>query len=135
MSAAGGENLAAIFRRLIASTGPISLMHYMGEANARYYTSRDPLGSAGDFARRFMGRMETGKDTISDPAMAAGLPGWALDYARDAGLLSGPLTTKDLAAMAHPDLPEYFQNVPRAVDTQTSDKDSRYEFLIDAAAV
>ena len=43
------DSLAAIFRRLIANTGPISLMHYMGEANARYYASRDPLGSAGDF--------------------------------------------------------------------------------------
>ncbi|MFM5949470.1 MAG: class I SAM-dependent methyltransferase [Novosphingobium sp.] len=43
------EPLAAIFRRLIANTGPISLMHYMGEANARYYDSRDPLGAAGDF--------------------------------------------------------------------------------------
>ena len=41
--------LAEIFRRLIANTGPISLMHYMGEANARYYASRDPLGTAGDF--------------------------------------------------------------------------------------
>ncbi|MFM5886583.1 MAG: class I SAM-dependent methyltransferase [Novosphingobium sp.] len=44
-----GASLAAIFRRLIANTGPISLMHYMGEANARYYASRDPLGTAGDF--------------------------------------------------------------------------------------
>ncbi len=43
------EPLAAIFERLIATTGPISLQHYMGEANARYYASRDPLGSAGDF--------------------------------------------------------------------------------------
>jgi NADH dehydrogenase [ubiquinone] 1 alpha subcomplex assembly factor 7 len=41
--------LAAIFRRLIANTGPISVMQYMGEANARYYASRDPLGAAGDF--------------------------------------------------------------------------------------
>ena len=49
MTDAGGDSLAAIFRRLIASTGPISLMHYMGEANARYYASRDPLGTAGDF--------------------------------------------------------------------------------------
>jgi NADH dehydrogenase [ubiquinone] 1 alpha subcomplex assembly factor 7 len=49
MEPTGGEPLAAIFRRLIANTGPISLMHYMGEANARYYSSRDPLGSAGDF--------------------------------------------------------------------------------------
>ena len=43
------EPLAEVFRRLIANTGPISLMHYMGEANARYYDQRDPLGTAGDF--------------------------------------------------------------------------------------
>jgi len=43
------EPLTEMFRRLIANHGPISLMHYMGEANARYYNSRDPLGSAGDF--------------------------------------------------------------------------------------
>jgi NADH dehydrogenase [ubiquinone] 1 alpha subcomplex assembly factor 7 len=42
-------SLTDIFRRLIASTGPISLAHYMGEANARYYASRDPLGAEGDF--------------------------------------------------------------------------------------
>ena len=46
---ASAESLGTIFRRLIASTGPISLMHYMGEANARYYGSRDPLGAGGDF--------------------------------------------------------------------------------------
>ena len=43
------RDLADTFRRLIASTGPISLNHYMGESNARYYADRDPLGSAGDF--------------------------------------------------------------------------------------
>jgi NADH dehydrogenase [ubiquinone] 1 alpha subcomplex assembly factor 7 len=43
------ESLAAIFRRLIATTGPISVQHFMGESNARYYASRDPLGDAGDF--------------------------------------------------------------------------------------
>lgn len=42
-------SLAASFRRLIAATGPISLLHYMGEANARYYAAKDPLGTAGDF--------------------------------------------------------------------------------------
>ncbi len=47
MSVAG--SLAASFRRLIASDGPISIQRYMGEANARYYSSRDPLGSGGDF--------------------------------------------------------------------------------------
>ena len=44
-----GEPLSAIFSRLIANTGPISMMHYMGESNARYYASRDPLGAGGDF--------------------------------------------------------------------------------------
>jgi len=43
------EPLTAIFQRLIANTGPISLMHYIGESNARYYNGRDPLGSDGDF--------------------------------------------------------------------------------------
>ena len=37
------------FRRLIKQTGPISLAQYMGESNARYYASRDPLGEQGDF--------------------------------------------------------------------------------------
>ncbi|MGX7896396.1 class I SAM-dependent methyltransferase [Tsuneonella sp. HG222] len=41
--------LAETFRRLIANTGPISLTHYMAEANARYYSKSDPLGEAGDF--------------------------------------------------------------------------------------
>ena len=49
MSEAAKGDLAASFRRLIAATGPISLAHYMGEANARYYSTRDPLGAAGDF--------------------------------------------------------------------------------------
>jgi NADH dehydrogenase [ubiquinone] 1 alpha subcomplex assembly factor 7 len=43
------EPLATIFHRLIANTGPISVQYYMGESNARYYASRDPLGDAGDF--------------------------------------------------------------------------------------
>ncbi|ABC64454.1 class I SAM-dependent methyltransferase [Erythrobacter litoralis] len=43
------ETLAEIFRRLIRNTGPISVSQFMGESNARYYDSRDPLGSAGDF--------------------------------------------------------------------------------------
>lgn len=41
--------LARSFRRLIAHDGPIPVLRYMGESNARYYASRDPLGSAGDF--------------------------------------------------------------------------------------
>jgi NADH dehydrogenase [ubiquinone] 1 alpha subcomplex assembly factor 7 len=42
-------DLAAMFRRLILNTGPISVAHFMAESNARYYNAADPLGSAGDF--------------------------------------------------------------------------------------
>ena len=41
--------LAGRLARLIAATGPISVMQYMGEAATHYYTTRDPLGVAGDF--------------------------------------------------------------------------------------
>jgi NADH dehydrogenase [ubiquinone] 1 alpha subcomplex assembly factor 7 len=40
---------ADVFRRLIHSTGPISLMQFMGESNARYYSQADALGEHGDF--------------------------------------------------------------------------------------
>lgn len=40
---------ADIFRRLIHSTGPISLLQFMGESNARYYSQADALGEQGDF--------------------------------------------------------------------------------------
>ena len=50
MSAAGGETpLALSFKRLIERHGPMPVSRYMGESNARYYTSRDPLGAGGDF--------------------------------------------------------------------------------------
>ncbi|MEE4153559.1 MAG: SAM-dependent methyltransferase [Erythrobacter sp.] len=41
---AAPADLAETFRRLIRSTGPISLAQFMAESNARYYNSRDPLG-------------------------------------------------------------------------------------------
>jgi NADH dehydrogenase [ubiquinone] 1 alpha subcomplex assembly factor 7 len=43
------RSLADSFRRLIESSGPISLAHYMAEANTRYYAKADPLGATGDF--------------------------------------------------------------------------------------
>ncbi|MEE4204846.1 MAG: SAM-dependent methyltransferase [Erythrobacter sp.] len=43
------KKLGKTFRRLIRETGPISLAQYMGESNARYYASRDPLGEDADF--------------------------------------------------------------------------------------
>ncbi|MEP5937879.1 MAG: SAM-dependent methyltransferase [Erythrobacter sp.] len=36
-------------RRLIRVNGPIPLSQFMGESNARYYDSRDPLGAEADF--------------------------------------------------------------------------------------
>jgi len=47
--AGGGPSLAERFRRLIQDSGPISVQHFMGESNARYYAARDPLGAGGDF--------------------------------------------------------------------------------------
>lgn len=43
------RDLADIFRRLIATTGPISLMQFMGESNARYYAGQEAIGAGGDF--------------------------------------------------------------------------------------
>lgn len=42
-------DLAARFGRLIDAFGPIPVARFMGESNAHYYATRDPLGSAGDF--------------------------------------------------------------------------------------
>ena len=41
--------LAERLQRAIAHSGPICVSHYMAEANAHYYATRDPLGAAGDF--------------------------------------------------------------------------------------
>jgi hypothetical protein len=42
-------DLSDRLRRLIAMQGPIPLALYMAEANAHYYSTRDPLGAGGDF--------------------------------------------------------------------------------------
>lgn len=49
VAARANVDVGKTLRRLIRETGPISLAHYMGESNARYYASRDPLGDQGDF--------------------------------------------------------------------------------------
>ncbi len=41
--------LARRLARQIDAGGPISIAHYMAEANGHYYGSRDPLGTTGDF--------------------------------------------------------------------------------------
>ena len=44
------RDLGDTFRRLIAATGPISLAHFMGESNQRYYADHRPIGGpGGDF--------------------------------------------------------------------------------------
>ncbi len=43
------SDLSASLRRLIRTSGPIPLAQYMAEANAHYYSTRDPLGAGGDF--------------------------------------------------------------------------------------
>jgi NADH dehydrogenase [ubiquinone] 1 alpha subcomplex assembly factor 7 len=45
----GREPLKATFRRLIEHSGPISVLQFMGESNARYYDGRNPIGRRGDF--------------------------------------------------------------------------------------
>ena len=42
-------SLAERLSRQIAAGGPISVAHYMAEANQHYYATRDPLGADGDF--------------------------------------------------------------------------------------
>ncbi len=49
MRARATVDVPATLKRLIRETGPISLAQFMGESNARYYASRDPLGERGDF--------------------------------------------------------------------------------------
>jgi SAM-dependent MidA family methyltransferase len=43
------EALPERLARAIALAGPIPLSQFMGAANAHYYATRDPFGSAGDF--------------------------------------------------------------------------------------
>ncbi|RJG55973.1 class I SAM-dependent methyltransferase [Sphingobium terrigena] len=42
-------SLSERLARQIAAGGPISVAHYMAEANQHYYATRDPLGADGDF--------------------------------------------------------------------------------------
>ncbi|KPF64127.1 ATP synthase subunit beta [Porphyrobacter sp. AAP60] len=49
MLARAAVDVPAVLKRLIRETGPISVAQFMGESNARYYASRDPLGEQGDF--------------------------------------------------------------------------------------
>src|SRR3546814_18636165 len=52
--------LAQRLARQIEAGGPISVAHYMAEANAQYYNRRDPLGAAGDFTTAHQIRQVSG---------------------------------------------------------------------------
>ena len=74
------------------------------------------------YQRRFMGRVETGKDTISDPAMAAGVPHSGPGILSVIGLDTAHLSTSSNHEM-HPLLPEKARKFKRV---SGPNKDSRY---------
>ncbi len=70
------------------------------------------MGNELCYGRRFLGRMETGRDTVSDPAMASGVPGlWGREK-------------------EHPNVPDDFRMMKRQVAAlsrkPTLDKDARF---------
>lgn len=83
------------------------------ESSGNWYDLTVTLSGSSDqspcLSRRFMGRMETGVDTISDPAMAAGVP----------GLLSG-----DKMPQQHPQLSQKYRTIKRNFLHTVSGKDS-----------
>ena len=78
----GGEgDLAARFRRLIRAHGPMPVSRFMGESNAHYYTTRDPLGAGGDFTTAPEISQMFGEMVglwLTDMSVRAGSPGDAL---------------------------------------------------------
>jgi phospholipase C len=89
--------------------------------------SEAPTMAASGFQRRFMGRMETGADSISDPAMAAGVPANA----------GRPLTGLDrdmprsADPAAHPEVPESHRSWPR---TEGEDADHKWRANLETGA-
>jgi phospholipase C len=77
------------------------------------------------FERRFMGRMETGKDTISDPCMAEGKPGLPL-LKRDAGGVGRVIQ----APQNHPLLPEKLTRLSRVESRAAKrNKDAQFHYV------
>lgn len=81
--------------------------------------TEQPTVVASTFQRRFMGRLEIGKDSISDPAMGAGIP-------QNSGrpIFGLNLTTPVSARWQdHPEVPESHRSWPRE---ESEDKDGKW---------
>ena len=99
-------DLAARFRRLISLHGPITVARFMGESNAQYYATRDPLGApkasmGGDFVTAPEISQMFGELVglwLADAWDRAGRPAEAV-YA-ELGPGRGTLTTDALRAMS-----------------------------------
>jgi phospholipase C len=106
------NQLDGTVRTLVVPAGDtVKQIVYTGDAG-NWYDLTVTLAPASCYVRRFMGRMETGKDGISDPAMGAGLPG-----------LWGTRTE-------HPPLPAHLRQIKRLETKYASvDKDAQFYVL------
>jgi phospholipase C len=98
--------------------------------------SSQPGSNPPVFQRRFMGRMETGQDTISDPAMGNGVPptglvttGPAAGTQIDAVFGLHRIQPRDSDPAAHPPVPESHRYWKRA---EGNHKDARWHFTVPA---
>ena len=130
------------------------------KAPSKHLTTTKAASDPVFFQRRFMGRMETGVDTISDPAMGAGIPGYvpqphtfateeqwhaAMDAAFPVGVTGSRAARPALAwssgsgvtsygGIIHPDTPTHLRVVPReGSQAQATHKDALWHWAPDAA--
>lgn len=98
---------APTFRVVVAGATANVRLDVSGSGRWYDVTVADPAAA---LERRFMGRIENGTDSITDPAMAAGVRGFAHDVALKRGLLPREaLDTPSLARVPHPTLPPQHQ--------------------------
>lgn len=80
------RDLGERFRRLIRAHGPMSVSRFMGESNAHYYASRDPLGAPNDSGETGGGDFITAPDISQMFGEFVGL--WLTDIWMRAGAVS-----------------------------------------------
>lgn len=84
-----------------------------------------PTTSLPIFQRRFMGRMETGVDTISDPAMGYGVSPKGIDTVKG---FENMYPSRSTVSNDHPELPEFARTFKRKVNADH--KDAMYKWTI-----